>query len=1416
MQPRKSAMWILSAVVLLVVSSPAQQGLNHSTVSQSQNLSTAHAKARYGKLPLRFESNQGQTDPRVRFVSKGSGYSVFLTSSGMALSLRPSTVRTSRGANTNVPQASKLMFNLVGASQNAQVIGEDPQPGRVNYFIGNDPAKWRTNVPTFSRVRYKDVYPGIDLIYYGNHQQVEFDFAVAPGADPNKIQFQIKGADQLKVNANGDLVLSTKNGDLHFQSPVIYQESNGRRTTLNGKYRVSGSSQVGFTVASHDSSKNLVIDPVLVYSTYLGGSSDDQIADIAVDANGNAYVTGYTESSDFPLADPGSLPPSAWHVFVAKIDPTGSNLIYADYLGGSSFDFGYAIALDSSKNVVITGNTCSANFPTVNPYQSTLTGCFNAFLSKISADGASLLYSTYLGGAGNEQVYGLGVNASDEMYIAGSTSSTDFPVVNAYQATVDPNELAAYGTYGFVTKFSADGSSLVYSTFFGGSSNTGDSPFSQINGLAVDATGNAYVAGTTNTYNFPVTGGAYLATNSTDLGSTIGFVGKFSSSGSLDYSTYFGGSSTNITGIAVDGGNSAYITGTAISDHTLPVTSTSICDPAIYNVNCGTGFVAKLNATGTSLSYSTFLGPFNQATPTSIAVDALGDAFVLAYSTTSSFNPVTPIENYTAANDMLLVEINPTASSQLFATYFGGNGDETSAALTLDGNGAVYVTGYTDASDLPVDPSAMQTANAGGQDSFIAKIDLTSGAAIALSPVSLQFAGQNVSVASSAQPILLRNMGSSQLTISSITASGDFSQTNNCGSHVAGAGSCTINVTFTPTIPGNRAGSIVIQDDAAGSPHTVALSGTANGAIALVSINSLSFTSLVGVQSAAQTVTLTNHGNAALNISSVQASANFGQTSNCVGSLAPSASCQIQVTFTPAAAGAASGSLTINDDATDSPQSVALSGTGNATMVSVSPATLAFGNQTINSTSTARTITVTNTGNTVVTVSAVAASGDFAQTNNCATLAVSATCTVSVTFTPTATGSRVGTLTITDNAQGGSQTVSLSGTGTAAPAPAVTLSSASLIFASTRVASTTTAQTITVTNSGNAVLTVSSVAISGDFAQTNNCSTLAAGASCSIQMTFTPTAVGTRTGTLTITDNAQGGSQTVSLSGTGTAASAPAITLSPTSLTFASTRVTSTTAAQTITVTNSGDASLTVSGVTVSGDFAQTNTCSTVAAGASCLIQVTFTPTAVGTRTGTVTITDSAAGSPHTVALNGTGADFTVTATNATATVAAGATASYNLTVASQGGSFSNAVALSCSGAPALTTCTVSPSSVTPNAGSTAVTVTITTTAATAELQMPQRQQSPMYANLWTLSQGMGVFGMLLFKRRNNRKMWMRLAALALVLMALFLMAGCAGGTGTGPGRGGNPGTQPGTYSIVVTGTSGSVHHNVSLTRTVQ
>lgn len=855
---------VTCAVLLFVVTVLTSHAQERSTPASSPIASSqgGNVRSNYGRLPLRFEANQGQTDSQVKFLSQGTGYSVFLTSGSMVLSLRPTEVvsapetsaslafgnqgrgrsairQAEKAARARKSAATTLVVNLVGGSPNPQVVGEQPLPTKVNYFIGRDPKKWHTNVPTYARVRYRNVYPGIDVVYYGNHRSMEYDFDLAPGADANQIQFAVKGAEVLNIDSTGNLVLSKGGSELRFQTPILYQEINGIRARVPGTYALRDGTHVGFEVGHYDTTKPLVIDPVLVYSTFLGGSSDDFSENIAVDSTGAAYVVGLTDSPDFPLASIGSYNSTQFRPFLTKLDPTGSTLVFADYFGGTSGgDEAYAVALDSSGNACLTGDATSSDFPVVNAYQPALAGSQDAFLMKFSADGSSLLYSTYLGGAtlnyigGSTSQFGtsVSIDPAGEAVIAGVTMATDFPTASAYQSSASTDEFGDWGQYGFLTKFSADGASLVYSTYLGGNTLgatapcTGCFPDSEIWGVATDASGNAYVTGFTTTMNFPVTSGAFATTSPANPLSDVGFVSKFSGSGSIAYSTYLGGQVFSmLEAIAVDATGSAYVTGYDSANDNFPIVTTSICDPSVSA--CSGAVIAKLDPTGATLVYSTFLGTSNNTTGQAIQVDANGDAFIVGSD--SAFDLANPIEGFAGgAGNVVVAEINPSASTLLMATFLGGQVWDAASGMALDSSGAIYVTGETQSFDFPVTQGAYQTTWGGQADTFISKIDPnTSAPAVTMVPYSLQFGSENIGSNSVTQSTVLRNMGSAALILSE-SIGADFGETDDCGGTVAAASSCTFRVTFAPTTSGDLAESLTLIDNAQGGTQSVALSGT--------------------------------------------------------------------------------------------------------------------------------------------------------------------------------------------------------------------------------------------------------------------------------------------------------------------------------------------------------------------------------------------------------------------------------------------------------------------------------------------------------------------------------------------------------------------------------------------------------------
>jgi Beta-propeller repeat len=743
-------------------------------------------KANYGKLPLSFEANHGQSDPQVKFLSHGNGYSLFLTDSAAVLALTKSdpasnespnklTAGTTRPARIAKPAKTDVIrMELAGASHGLLVAGADQLPGTANYFIGNDPKKWQANVPTYAKVRYSSVYPGIDLVYYGNQRRLEYDFVVAPGADPERAKLHFAGAKKLKLNADGDLEVIAKDGEIAFHKPVVYQEVNGQRHSVDGQFTLLAKNTIGFSLGKYDRDRAVVIDPTLAYSTYLGGSANSAIRAIAVDSSGYAYATGLTSDSDFPTQTPyqSSLNNHGASVaFVSKLTPAGDALVYSTYLGGTTGactnvleaigDSGNGIAVDNSGNAYVTGTVCSTNFPLMGAYQSTNNGGqfnSNAFITKLNATGTAPVYSTYLGGTGSvfsgDFGEAIAVDSAGNAYVTGlgysgghyppPGAALPFPTtIGAYQTV---NKSNSVGSDPFVTKLSPDGSTLVFSTLIGGDSGT------SANAIAVDSQGEVFVTGTTLSIDFPATSGAYQTTNHESVSPGLtgnAYVVKLAPSGSsVIYATYLGGSSFPNTllqgdiglGIAVDTAGSAYIAGATYS-HDFPLEAAY---QTTNNVLVGhpNGFVAKFSPDGSSLIYSTYLGGNLDGGVDNIKIDPLDDAYVSGYTFATNF-PVTadayqpsnngnfvlddvPHVNYNA----FLSEFNPSGSALVYSTYFGGKGDQSgdltgdqAIALARDPAGNVYLAGYTQSSDFPVTPGSFKTTDPApsGTSGFVSK-----------------------------------------------------------------------------------------------------------------------------------------------------------------------------------------------------------------------------------------------------------------------------------------------------------------------------------------------------------------------------------------------------------------------------------------------------------------------------------------------------------------------------------------------------------------------------------------------------------------------------------------------------------------------------------------------------------------------
>lgn len=782
----------------------------------------------YASLPLRFEANAGQADPSVKFLAHGDGYTLFLTPKEAVFTLNGQEesdralqemdaharrkfearkfYRMSPRFHRHVKKAATVRVAMEGANPSASALPLEELSGKVNYFIGRNPAEWRTGISTYRRIKYSNVYPGIDLVYYGKQGHLEFDFVLAPNADPNAIRLHFDAAGSLTINEHGGLKVGGPEGSFELLRPNVYQMQHGKQVPIQGQFILRADKTVGIKLAKYDRRLPLVVDPVLTYSTYLGGNGTEYASNIAVDAFGNAYVVGQTTSLNFPTYNGySSTGNSNGLAFVTALDSTGTIVLYSTYLGGTGGDWGAGVAVDPFGNIYVTGSTLSADFPLVNPVQSSLASPNgNAFVARIdmSQTGtASLAFSTYLGGGSNSSTglgdVGLAIAADQSglAYVTGQTASDSsvipFPTtVGALQSSLGSVNGNAFLSV-LDTKYGG-GTALIYSTYLGGASQGfGDYGL----GIAVDSSGNAYVTGQTTSGSpnpFPTTSGAYQV----DLNSPNGnaFVSKIATqqSGpqSLVYSTYLGGSSTIIvgdqgSGIGLDTTGKIYVGGDTTSAD-FPVTAGAY---QTANSPGGKGFVALFDPTkagSQSLVYSTFLGGTNGGEGeviNGLAVDAGGDA-VVAGSTSSSDFPTTAdafqpdLKN--SSWDAFLTKINPNGTDLIYSTYFGGScpDGDVGNGVALDAVGNPHLAGSTCSTDLSVAPAnAYQTTLNGSYDVFVARFVWNANPSISASlvpspnsngwnnsPVTVLFtcAPGPAPIESCSPPVMVRTEGASQ------------------------------------------------------------------------------------------------------------------------------------------------------------------------------------------------------------------------------------------------------------------------------------------------------------------------------------------------------------------------------------------------------------------------------------------------------------------------------------------------------------------------------------------------------------------------------------------------------------------------------------------------------------------------------
>lgn len=723
-------------------------------------------------LPIAFESNAGQADPEVRYLARTPGMTAYLTEqeSVMVLSRRKPQLGSKQVTET---EHAIVRMTLSGARRPSSFAGSDEIDSRSNYFIGRDPSKWVTNIPNYAKVSARQVYSGIDLVFHGDGRHLEFDFVVEPGADPGQIHIAYTGTESLSVDADGNLLIGTPLGPLVQRKPKVYQESDTGRREIAGSYRLRGGG-VEFALGEWDRSKTLVIDPVMVYSTFLGGPGSDVANAVTVDPTGAAYIVGGAAPGFPTLAGGYKTTTTSRDVFVTKLTPAGDARVYSTYIGGSLEDAGYGIVVDGDGNAYVVGNTGSlGTFPITTG--STCSTNFDAFALKLNSTGSALLFSRCIGGSSEENGRGIALHWDGGVFVTGHTASAGFPTTTGAAQTVFGGANDA-----FVARLDAAGG-MIYSTFVGG---TGDD---RGYGVAVDSTGAAWITGSTRSANFPVTAGAVQPTFGGGTNVADAFVAKIAPDGSaVSYGTYLGGNRNDEgRAIAIGTGNTVFAVGLARDG--FP-TSPGVLRPT-GNTGNDDAFVVKLTNAGSSV-YSTFLGGnmisgvgagTDQAW--GVAVDCDGKAWVVGVTSSGDFPTTTGAVNtvYGGAFDAFVTQINETGTAVLYSTFLGGAGEEYAYGVALGADGSAIATGYTASTAFPTTAGAFQPSHVGGNDAFLTRF--SSAAPAPASTFSLVSGTPQSTPASSAFPNPLR-----------------MSVTDSLGKPVAG-----VPIIFTPPASGASA-----------------------------------------------------------------------------------------------------------------------------------------------------------------------------------------------------------------------------------------------------------------------------------------------------------------------------------------------------------------------------------------------------------------------------------------------------------------------------------------------------------------------------------------------------------------------------------------------------------------------------------
>jgi hypothetical protein len=675
----------------------------------------------YYSRPLAFTRNDGQFGEETRFRAEAGGVTIFLCDNEVAYLFNRDTHELLEGDfagageiphKFNRPRYKKefalLKARFIGANEDVQIVAEDLLPHYNNYFLGNDPAAWRTDVPNYSAITYRNIYSGIDLKYYGDGKSLKYDFIVHPGSDPSRIEIRYDGAEELSVSPNGDLEAVTKFGPAYEKAPYIYQEINGVRHEISGRYEVKNNGSFGFALdSSYNPSYPLIIDPELVFSSYLGGESVDNCTCIAVDSDRCIYIAGGTNSFYMPVysAFQDEFQLGMWDGFIAKFSPSGHSLIFCSYFGGSGNETIWDIDIDGNDNLCLTGQTGSHNFPILNAYLDHVINFSGmGFITKFVPAGNALIFSTYVGGSESDACYALDLDDQDNIYVAGYTASSDFPMVDPIFGVF--NNLSD----GFVAKFTPDCLNLLFSTYIGGSDTD------QIFDIKIDNFGGIHMAGSTYSQDLPL---IRPPLPQYGVGSD-GFAAKISpSTDSLDYSTYIGGIGTgDAFCIEADSNGNSYVAGWVSYD--IPLLNPF--DSIRYGYEA---FILGFYSYGDSIIYGTYYGGSYAEIIYDIKISNNGNIYISGYSGSEDMPLANPYDDDLAGeSDCFIAIVSNGGDSLIFGSYFGGSGYDEGQGIDIDSAGNIYISGFTNSTDLPVVNPCFGSYN-NGQDAFFAKFGTT-------------------------------------------------------------------------------------------------------------------------------------------------------------------------------------------------------------------------------------------------------------------------------------------------------------------------------------------------------------------------------------------------------------------------------------------------------------------------------------------------------------------------------------------------------------------------------------------------------------------------------------------------------------------------------------------------------------------